>query len=245
MIRLAAALFALAAGSAHPPADVAAAFFKALDKRDAAAMAALLHPEAVLWKLGEERPVAFGRDAVREFLSSRFRDYPKSSTKAVGPIAAGDFVALREFATLEKGERPRETLFLLQVREGAIRRAWSMEGQSEGGGESTAALLVEKWNDSDLPRFLALFDAGASLRELPSGELLAAGEESLRARLESAFGESTPRKVEVTGRLSLGSWVVYRSRGVPDVEQLEGECLTIFEARDGLVRRIWYVRAGH
>lgn len=242
MRHLAAVLIALAAGSARPPFGVVAAFFKALDKRAAAAVAALLHPEASLWRLGEDRPVAFGPDAVREFFLSRFRDFPKWRTKAVNPIAAGAFVAVRERATPEPGERPRETLFLFEVRKGVIRRAWFMEGQGEAGGEGAAALLIEKWNDRDLPRFLALFDDGVSLWGLPSGQRLATGQDALRTRLEGAFEESTPRRVEVTGRLSLPPWVVYRSRGVPDVEQPEGDCLTVFEARDNLVRRVWYVR---
>jgi len=244
MRRLAVALLAVLAMGASSPPDVVPAFFKALDKHDAAAVAALLHPEASLWRLGEDRPVAFGPDAVREFFLSRFRDFPKWRTKGVNPIAAGAFVAVRERATPEPGERSRETLFLFEVREGVIRRAWSLEGQSEGGGEGAAALLVEKWNDRDLPRFLALFDDGASLWELPSGQRLAAGEDALRARLEGAFEEAAHRRVEVTGHLSLPPWVVYRSRGLMDSEQREGESLTIFEARDNLVRRVWYVRGG-
>ena len=242
--RRAAGLVALLAMGASSPPDVVPAFFKALDKHDAAAVAALLHPEAALWKLGEDRPAAFGPDAVREFYLGRFRDFPKWRTKAEGPIAAGAFVAVRERATPEPGERPRETLFLFEVREGVIRRVWAMEGQGDGGGEGAAALLVEKWNDRDLPRFLALFDDGASLWELPSGRRLATGEDALRARLEGSFEGSAHGRLEVTGRLSLPPWVVYRSRGLMDAEQPAGESLTIYEVADNLVRRVWYVREG-
>ena len=244
MRRLAVALVAVLAMGAGSPSDIVPAFFKALDKHDAAAVAALLHPEAALWKLGEDRPAAFGRDAVREFFLSRFRDFPKWRTKGVNPIAAGAFVAVRERATPEPGERSRETLFLFEMREGVIRRVWAMEGRGEGGGEGAAALLVEKWNDRDLPRFLALFDDGASLWELPSGRRLAAGEDALRARLEGSFEDSSHGRLEVTGRLSLPPWVVYRSRGLMDAEQPAGESLTIYEVADNLVRRVWYVREG-
>jgi hypothetical protein len=238
---LAAVLLALAGGDPAPQETVER-FFKAVDKKNAANAATLLHPEATMWKLGEEKPVAAGSAGFLDLFLGRFPEFPKWSTKLGERIATGPWVAVRERVTLERGEKPREALYLFQVREGKIRRAWSMEGDGEGGAEGATSLLVEKWNDRDLPRLLALFDAGASLYELPSGELLLSGEEALRERYEALFDEGAPGPYEVVERTSLSPWTVYRSRGTIEAGGPPGDSLTIFEERSGLVRRVWFLR---
>jgi len=218
-------------------------FFKALDKKDSASASALLHPEATMSKLGEEKPFAAGSAGVLDAFLGRFKEFPKWSMKLAERTASGPWVAARERVTLESGEKPREALYLFQVREGKIRRVWSMEGDGEGGGEGAAALVVEKWNEHDLPRFIGLFEGGAALLELPSGERLAAGEDDLRDRFEKSFVEGTPR-IEVIERMSLSPWAIYRSRGAMEPDSPAGEALTVFESRGGLVRRVWYLRSG-
>ena len=220
--------------------DPIEAFFRAIDKRDRVAASAVLHPEAALWKLGEEKPAAAGGSAVLDVLLGRFPDFPKWSSKAAARIGAGAFAAVRERVTLEKGERPRETLFLFQVREGAIRRIWEMDALEEGGDVS---LLVEKWNARDLPRFLALFEGDVTFFELPSGERLGSGEDAVRERYEKVFENADAPRLEVTERMSLPPWTIYRSRPSMDGEGGD-DALTIFQTRDNLVRRVWFVRAG-
>lgn len=217
-------------------------FFRALDKRDRAAATSVLHPEAVLWKLGDEKPAAVGADSVRDLLLGRFPEFPKWSTKAAARIGASSFAAVRERLILEKGERPRETLFLFQVRQNAIRRIWEMDASDEGG-EGAASLLVEKWNERDLPRFLALFDADISFGELPSGEKLGSGEDAVRDRYEKVFESGDGPRLEITERMSLAPWTIYHSRPSMDGEGGE-DGLTIFQTRDSSVRRVWFVRGG-
>jgi hypothetical protein len=239
---LAVALLALAAGE-PAPREAVERFFKALEKKDAASAAALVQSEATIAKLGEEKPFGAGSAAVVETFLDRFKEFPKWSTKLGERIASGPWVAAKERVTLESGEKPREALYLFQVREGEIRRVWTMEGDGEGAGEGAASLLVEKWNEHDLPRFIGLFEGGAGLFELPSGERLAAGEDELRDRFEKSFVEGTPR-IEVVERMSLSPWTVYRSRSAMEADAPVGEALTIFESRGGLVRRVWYLRSG-
>jgi hypothetical protein len=215
-------------------------FFRALDKRDRAAASAALHPEAMLWKLGEEKPSAAGGSAVLDLLLGRFPEFPKWSSKVAARIGAGAFAAVRERVTLEKGERPRETLFLFQVRQGAIRRIWEMDALEEGGDVS---LLVEKWNARDLPRFLALFEGDVTFFELPSGERLGSGEDAVRERYEKVLENADAPRLEVTERMSLPPWTIYRSRPSMDGEGGD-DALTIFQTRDNLVRRVWFVRVG-
>jgi hypothetical protein len=236
---VAAVLVALAASPA-PPSDVVSAFFKALDKHDRAAASAVLNPEAALWKLGEEKPAAAGANAVLDVLLGRFPEFPRWSSKAGARIGAGAFAAVRERVTLEKGERPRETLFLFEARQGVIRRIWEMDALEEGGDVS---LLVEKWNEHDLPRFLALFEGDVTFFELPSGERLGSGEDAVRERYEKVFENADAPRLEVTERMSLPPWTIYRSRPSLDGEGGD-DALTIFQTRDNLVRRVWFVRVG-
>jgi hypothetical protein len=238
----AASLLLALAGGAPAPRETVEKFFKALEKKDAASASAFVHPEATIAKLGEEKPFGAGPAAVVETFLDRFKEFPKWSAKLGERIASGPWVAAKERVTLESGEKPRETLYLFQIREGKIRRVWTMEGDGEGGGEGAASLLVEKWNEHDLPRFIGLFEGGAGLFELPAGERLAAGEDELRDRFEKLFVEGTPR-IEVVERMSLSPWTVYRSRSAMEPDAPAGEALTIFESRGGLVRRVWYLRS--
>lgn len=243
-VALRAAVLLVLAAADVAPREMVERFFKALDKRDAAAAGSLLHPEAALWRLGDEKLLAEGSVAFGEYLLARFQEFPKWSVKLGERIAAGSWVAARERAVIEPGEKPRETLFLFQVEKGAIRDAWLLEADAEGGGEGAAALLVEKWNDRDLPRFLALFDTGASLWELPSAQRLASGEEELRELYEKAFEEGPPTQYEVLGRMSLSPWVVYQGRGTMDIGAAPppAESLAVLQVRGGLVRRVWFAR---
>ena len=217
-------------------------FFRALDKRDRAAATAVLNPEAALWKLGDEKPAASGAGPVIDVLLGRFPEFPKWSTKIAARIGAGSFAVVRERLTLEKGEKPRETLFLFQARQGTIRRIWEMDATDEGG-EGAVSLMVEKWNERDLPRFVALFDGDISFWELPSGERLGSGEDAVRERYEKVFENADAPRLEVTERMSLAPWTIYRSRPSMDGEGGD-DALTIFQTRDNSIRRVWFVRTG-
>jgi hypothetical protein len=232
-------LLAAAAVARAAEKDPIEQFFRALDKRERAAASAVLHPEATLWKLGDERPTAVG-GGILDVLLARYPDFPKWSTKIATRIGAGSFAAVRERIILEKGERPRETLFLFQVRQNVIRRIWEMDA-SEEGGEGAVSLLVEKWNERDLPRFLALFDGDISFWELPSGERLGSGEDAVRDRYEKVFENGDAPRLEITERMSLAPWTIYHSRPSMDGEGGE-DALTIFQTRDNSVRRVWFVR---
>jgi hypothetical protein len=225
-----------------PPKETVERLFKAVDRRDGAAIEALVAPTASLWKPGVEKPLAEGPVGVREFLLGRFAEFPNWSSKLGERIAAGNWVAVRERAAMERGEKPRETLFLFLLEKGVIGDAWVMEGDGEGGGEGGASLMVEKWNERDMPRWVALFDPGASILELPSGRRLAAGEDEIRDLYETAFDDGKAARYEVLDRMSLSPWIVYRAKGTMDAVPASGETLTLFEVRGGLVRRVWFAR---
>ena len=238
---------ALVFAAADSAETIVRAFFQALDKRDAKAMMALLPSDAGLRRLGDDRPLANGREAFAAYLQSRFREFPNWRTKIAETMANGSWVVSRERVTLEKGERPRETLWAFEVPEGRVRRAWALEASAEGeegiGGEGPVALQIEKWNAKDLPRLLATYDEGATVVVLATGERLASGEEALRDRFERIFESSPHLRTEVLQRMSLGPWVAYRERTVSGPDDRKTDGIAVYEVRDGLVRRVWLLGA--
>jgi hypothetical protein len=233
-------------GGERSPEQVVRSFFKAYDRRDAEAMAALLQTDAALWKLGEERPAVSGREGFRRLFLERFREHPKARAKIAESMELGGWIVVREKTTLEPGEPARDRLSAFEVAGGAIRREWVLEGASGeedfGGGEGRVALQIEKYNEKDLPRLLATYDEGATLYLLSTGERLAAGEEALREHFEKIFEESPRLRTEVLQRMALGSWVVYRERTVMGADDRRVESIVIYEVRDDLIRRVWFAR---
>jgi hypothetical protein len=229
-------------GADAGPRETIERLFKAVEKRDGPAIEALVTTSASLWKPGADKPLAEGPAGLRQFFLGRFPEFPNWSSKLGERFAAGSWVAARERAAMERGEKPKETLFLFQFEKGMIADAWVMDGDGEGGGEGGASLMVEKWNERDMPRWVALFDPGASIFELPSGRRLAAGEDEIRDLYETSFDEGKAARYEVLDRLSLSPWVFYRAKGTMDSVPATGETLTLFEVRGGLVRRVWFAR---
>ena len=238
------AIVALAAAPA--PEKIVGDYFKACDRRKADAAAALFAPDVAVGNLGEDKPVARGRDEAQALLAARFRDHPEARTKLVDAFALGSWVAALEARPLEPGEPAKRVISIFSVGDGAIRRIWELPGESdepgEISGEGTAALAIEKWNDRDLPRLLALHEESAAIYELPLPDPVASGEEQLRERFEKILDASGPTRLEVTKHFGAGPWVVYLERGVLDPDGKPADALAIYQIRDGRIRRIWFAR---
>ena len=246
-VPLALAVAAAGALAAAPdPERIVRDYFKACDRRNADAAAALVSADAAFGNLGDDKPAARGRDAVRAALSERWKDHPEARVKLVDAIAVGSYVAALEARTLEPGEPPKRILTLFSIGDGAIRRIWDLPAESDepGGltGEGTAGLAVEKWNDRDLPRLIALYEETAAIYELPLPDPVASGEDALRERFEKTWEAGGGARLEVTRRLAAGPWVIYLTRGVLDPDGKPAETLAIYQIRDGRIRRLWLAR---
>jgi len=235
---------AAAALAAPSPEQILRDYFKALDRRKPDAAAALLATDVAYGNLGDDKPAARGRDAVKATLAERWQAHPEARTKLIDAIALGSWVAALEARALEPGEKPQPVISLFSVADGAIRRIWDLPAQDadEISGEGAAALSIEKWNDRDVPRLLALFEPAAAIFELPLPDPIASGEEALQDRFEKIFDASGPYRLEVTKHFSAGPWTVYLERGVLDPDGKPAEALAIYQIRDGRIRRIWYAR---
>lgn len=229
-----------ALGAPPSPKSTVEKLLKAYNKHDAEAAAATLQADAGIWKPGAEKPEASGHDAIRQFFLDQFREHPKIRSEITKWIELGTWIAVREKTTPEPGEPSRDALLVLDVPEGSIRRVWTMKaGEDDAlGGEGAVGLQIEKYNERDLPRLMAIYDEGATISRLSNGERLAAGEDALRERFEKAF-DGAPGRIEVRQRTSLGPWVVYLQRLVPPPPDGSGESLVIYEVRDNLIRRVW------
>lgn len=244
---LAAGVAPMLSAGGQSPREILERFFKAYNRHEADAIAPLFQADAALWRLGEERPAVSGREGLRQFFQDEFREHPKAKAKAVERMELAAWIAVLQKTTLEPGEPARETLVVFEIAGGLIRRLWVAErglemGEEPGGGEGVVAIQVEKWNQRDLPRFLAAYDPGASLFLLSTGERLAAGEEALRERYETIFESNPHLHEEVLQRIALGPWVAYRERVVMNPEDGPMESIAIYEVRDSLIRRVWFLR---
>lgn len=238
---LALALWAATAPASPPsPRVIVDQLLKAYNRHDAEAAAATFGPAGEIWKPGSEKPEASGRDGIREFFTAQFRDHPKIHSEITQRIELGTWIAVRERTAPEPGEPPRDSLLVLDVAEGTIRRAWTMKADEDDavGGEGAAGLQIEKYNERDLPRLMATYDEGATISRLSTGERLAAGEDALRERLEKAF-DGPPERIEVRQHMGLGPWVVYLQRLVPPPRDGSAESLVVYEVRDNVIRRVW------
>lgn len=239
---LALALWAAGALAGEPsPQDIVDRSFKAYNKHDAEAIAALFQADAEIWKPGAEKPEVSGRDGIRQFFLDQFREHPKIRSTIVQRIELQAWVAVHEKTTPEAGEPSRDALLVFDVPEGTIRRVWTMKAgdDDELASEGPVGLQIERWNERDLPRLLATFDERATISRLSTGERLAAGEDALRDRFEKAFEADPGERIEVRQRMALGPWVIYRQRAVPAPRDGSGETIVIYEVRDNVIRRVW------
>jgi uncharacterized protein (TIGR02246 family) len=136
-VALLAALATLAAGPAaaqQPAADTTPAavvqrFVDAANARDAAAMAALVAPDAVFAQFPGERVFAEGRDGIRRFYEGMLPGLPPAFRITIEPrVVEGNLVIDQEHFAGMPPEQSRAT-WIYQVQGGLIRRAWAMNGR--------------------------------------------------------------------------------------------------------------------
>jgi hypothetical protein len=109
-----------------------------------------------------------------------------------------------------------------------------------GAVERVVQAQVEAYNRRDLDAFVAHFAPDTRLYAFPDS-LLYAGRDTLRAVYGALFARAAGLRAEVTHRVVQGAYVLDReiTRGLPGRGPLTG--VAIYEVRDGLIRRVWFV----
>jgi hypothetical protein len=111
------------------PAAVVQRFVDAAIARDAAAMAALVAPDAAFASFPDGRVLVQGRDSIQAFYARRLSPLPPEFSITVQPrIVEGQLVIDQEHFTGMPPARSQATWMYL-VRNGLIHRAWALDGR--------------------------------------------------------------------------------------------------------------------
>jgi ketosteroid isomerase-like protein len=107
---------------------VVEAWLDAWNRHDIEALAALLHPEVTWLSIeGDElRAEIHGAEALRDWATGYFREFPNAVTGASDFASAAGYVSFRETASWGEGNETfsQSSIAVYEVRDGAIRRAW-------------------------------------------------------------------------------------------------------------------------
>jgi len=116
----------LARSDARPEA-VVQRFVDAAEARDAAAMAALVAPEAIFARFPSGEIIVQGRERIQDHYSRQLQSLPREFRITIKPrIVEGQFVIDQEHFSGIAGDR-RQATWMYLVRDGSIQRAWVLE----------------------------------------------------------------------------------------------------------------------
>lgn len=111
------------------PAAVVQRFVDAANARDAAAMAALVAPEAVFARFPDGRVIAQSRDSIHAFYARLLPPLPPGFRITIQPrIVEGRLVIDQEHFAGAPAEQDRAT-WMYEVYGGLIHRAWALNGR--------------------------------------------------------------------------------------------------------------------
>ncbi len=110
-------------------------------------------------------------------------------------------------------------------------------------GKAAAATVdrqIAAYNAQDLEGFLATYADSVAVQNL-GDTITVEGKGALRKSTKDWFAQAPQARSEVIDRMVMGPFVVDHERltGVPDGAPVE--VIGIFEVRDSLIRRVWFV----
>jgi hypothetical protein len=107
---------------------------------------------------------------------------------------------------------------------------------------AAAQRQLEAYNARDVEAFVAAYAPDVEVFELPAGTRTLAGREELHARYATLFAASPALHCRLLTRIAHGAFVV-------DHEEVTGVrggatvfAVAIYEVREGLIRRVWFLR---
>lgn len=99
---------------------------------------------------------------------------------------------------------------------------------------------VEAYNARDLEAFLAFYAVDVEIFGFPS-EPWMSGIEQLRERYGGLFRDSPELHAEITARIVRGPYVIDEERVTGMLDRPEVLAVAIYEVREGLIRRVWFI----
>ena len=104
-----------------------------------------------------------------------------------------------------------------------------------------AKLQLQAYNAHDLEGYMALFHADAVIYDLPSGDVVAEGQEEIHNLYADRFSNED-LYCAVTNQMEIGDYAIDREvlTGLPGGQV---QVLAMYEVIGGLIKRIFFVRA--
>ncbi len=104
-----------------------------------------------------------------------------------------------------------------------------------------AKLQLKAYNAHDLEGYMDLFHRDAVIYDLPSGDVIAEGYEEIQSLYAQRFSNDE-LYCAVTNQMEIGDYAIDREvlTGLPGGQV---QVLAMYEVLDGLIKRIFFVRA--
>jgi uncharacterized protein (TIGR02246 family) len=115
-----------------------------------------------------------------------------------------------------------------------------MEPHAAGSAGDLAARQLEAYNRRDADAFAACYAEDVVVADLRTGKELMRGREELRARYAAMFAATPDLRAEVDRRIVMGQVAIDHERVTKQGALVE--VVAIYEAKDGAIARVWFVR---
>jgi hypothetical protein len=108
--------------------------------------------------------------------------------------------------------------------------------------EALAQIQLNAYNSRDLEVFLSVYHPRVEVYDFPSGTLRMRGRPAMRKAYAALFSRAPRLHCRLRNRIVQGRWVFDREvvTGMPGRDTVHATA--IYEIRDGLIRRVWFVR---
>jgi imidazolonepropionase-like amidohydrolase len=108
--------------------------------------------------------------------------------------------------------------------------------------EALAQIQLNAYNSRDLEVFLSVYHPRVEVYDFPSGALRMRGRPAMRKAYAALFSRAPRLHCRLRNRIVQGRWVFDREvvTGMPGRDTVHATA--IYEIRDGLIRRVWFVR---
>ena len=108
--------------------------------------------------------------------------------------------------------------------------------------ESIVQTQLEAYNRHDMEGFLATYDPGIRIYEIPSGELILEGHEAMRERYRTRFAPESTVTARITHRTVYGNVVIDDEALTGMLPDREVHATAIYEVKGGLIYSVWFVK---
>lgn len=107
--------------------------------------------------------------------------------------------------------------------------------------ESLIQRQVAAYNRHDLDEFLLTYSPDAQVLKFPTNEIIMSGLEQLRSNYAEWFREGSTLHAEILSRIVQDNFVIDKERVSGMVEDKTVEAVAVYEIRESLIARVWFI----